>query len=151
MKWNVERIPLDDDAAFEAIQELCTEAGLPFFMPVEGNLLAQFAIKDAEGSLGAAGRLEMTFGHPMVEEIAVRKDLRMNGLGRKIVEAILTEARGRGIGKIWVMAREPEFFRSLGFEPAADKDLLAQLKEDCMVCRDHLTVCNPALMKKDLG
>lgn len=151
MRWEVESVPLDDEAAFEEIKELCTEAGLPFFIPVKKNLLAQFAIRDADGRLGAAGRLEISYEHPMVEEIAVRKDLRRMGLGKKIVEAILNEAKARKIAMIWVMARAPELFRSVGFEPADDEELLAQLKEECRVCRDHVTVCNPILMKKRLG
>jgi N-acetylglutamate synthase-like GNAT family acetyltransferase len=150
MQWRVETVPLDDGEAFDDIEEFCTEAGLPFFIPDMDNLLKQFVIKDADGELAAAGRLEMNYGHPMVEEIAVRKDLRRNGLGKKIVDAILTEARARNIETIWVMARAPELFRSLGFKPADDKELIAQLKEECAVCRDHITVCNPILMKKRL-
>jgi N-acetylglutamate synthase-like GNAT family acetyltransferase len=151
VKWKVERIPLDDEAAFKKIQDFCTLAGLPFFPPVRSHLLAQFVIRDAKGKLGAAGRLECTYDHPFVEEIAVREDLRRSGLGSMIVRAILDEASERDIEMIWVMARAPEFFDSLGFEPAPEKDLLAKLKEECKVCRDHIAVCNPVLMKRKTG
>lgn len=150
MHWKVESVPLDDKAAFGEIERFCTEAGLPFFMPAMGNLLAQFVIRDEEGRLGAAGRLEMTFKYPMVEEIAVRNDLRRMGLGSKIVHAVLAEAESRGIETIWVMARVPDLFRSIGFKPADDEELLADLKKDCAVCHDYITVCNPVLLKKRL-
>jgi len=150
MNWRVETVPLNDEAAFEEIKEFCTEAGLPFFPPVMNNLHTQFVIRDADGRLGAAGRLETNYDHPMVEEIAVRKDLRRKGLGKKIVDAILNQARAEGIETIWVMARAPELFMSIGFEPTDDEDLLPKLKEECRVCRDHITVCNPILMKKKL-
>jgi len=148
MKWKVESIPLDDDDAFDEIQEFCSEAGLPFFEPVRSHLLAQFVIRDTQGKLGAAGRLEYTHDHPFVEEIAVREDLRRKGLGSMIVKSILNEAGEREIVTIWVMARAPEFFSRLGFEPAPEKDLFAKLKEECEVCRDYITVCNPVLMKR---
>jgi len=149
-KWRVEQVPLDDGATFDEIEEFSREAGLPFFLPTRSDMRAQFVIRDGEGRLGAAGRLEYSYGHPMVEEIAVREDLRRSGLGTIIVSAILDEAKEEGIGTIWVMARAPEFFRSLGFKPAPDKELLSKLKEECAVCRDHIVICNPILMRKEL-
>ena len=151
VRWKVEKVSLADEPVLDDIHNFCSEAGLPFFVPVRSNLLAQFVIRDDEGKIGAAGRLEYTYGHPFVEEIAVRKDLRRSSLGSKIVEAILDEARERGIKDIWAMARAPEFFGSLGFETAPEKELLAKLMEGCKVCRDHITVCNPVLMKKRIG
>ncbi len=149
-KWKVERVPLADAATFNDIERFCSGAGLPFFLPVMKNLRAQFVIRDGDGNLGAAGRLEINYDHPMVEEIAVREDLRRSGLGTVIVSSILEEAKEEGIETIWVMARAPEFFRTLGFEPAPKKELLSKLDEECKVCRDHLTKCNPVLMKKEL-
>jgi N-acetylglutamate synthase-like GNAT family acetyltransferase len=151
MEWKVERIDLDDEASFAEISEFCTEAGLPFFKPVMKNLKAQFAIRDEKGELAAAGRLEWTYEHPMVEEIAVRRDLRCKGLGRMIVNAIIDEAVKRGITTIWVMAREPELFKKIGFSPAPETELLSKLHEECIVCRDYISVCNPILMKKRIG
>ena len=147
--WRVSKVPLDDCEKLEAIQEFSVEAGLPFFVPVKDNLLAQFVIED-DDEICAAGRLEYSYGHPFVEEIAVRGDLRRSGLGTRIVNAVTDEAKQRGIEVIWAMARAPEFFESLGFEPAPETDLLSDLMEDCRVCRDHLTVCNPVLMRKKL-
>jgi amino-acid N-acetyltransferase len=148
--WKVDRVPLDDGPTFDEIDGFCTKAGLPFFLPEMSNMRAQFVIRDSDGKLGAAGRLEYNFDHPMVEEIAVREDLRRSGLGTMIVSAILDEAKQEGIEVIWVMARAPDFFRSLGFEPAQNKELLSKLKEECAVCRDYVTICNPVLMKKGL-
>lgn len=149
--WKVDRVELDDDSTFREIEVFCTEAGLPFFFPSMENLRAQFVIRDSRGELGAAGRLELNYDHPMVEEIAVREDLRRSGLGNMIVSAILDEAKHEGIKTIWAMARVPDFFRSLGFEPALNQNLLPKLMEECSVCRDHLTICNPILMKKELN
>jgi len=87
----------------------------------------------------------------MVEEIAVRKDLRRKGLGRMLVNAIIEEAVKRGITTIWAMAREPELFKKIGFSPASEKELLLKLHEECSVCRDYISVCNPILMKKKIA
>ena len=150
-KWKVDRVSLDNEPVFEEIDRFCTEAGLPFFSPMMSNLRAQFVIRDSDGKMGAAGRLEYNYEYPMVEEIAVREDLRGSGLGTMIVYAILDEAKKEGIKTIWVMAREPEFFGTLGFKPTPEKKLLSMLKEECAVCRDHIKICNPVLMKKELS
>jgi amino-acid N-acetyltransferase len=150
MQPKVERISLTDEAAFEEIEEFCCKAGLPFFIPVRDNLLAQFVIRDSERRLGAAARLEYTFDHPFVEEVAVREDLRGKGLGARVVGAVLDEARTRKIRTIWVMAREPGFFKKMGFVEASEKELLGKLIAQCDECRDYRNVCNPILLKKGL-
>jgi amino-acid N-acetyltransferase len=150
MRLKIETVSLTDKDAFEEIEEFCAKAGLPFFVPIMDNLLAQFVIRDSDGELGAAARLEYTFDHPFVEEVAVREDLRGAGLGMKIVGAVLEEARKRDIGTIWAMARVPGFFKKMGFTVAPEKDLLEKLIAQCDECRDYHRVCNPMLMKKKL-
>ena len=149
MRSEIERIDLTDKGAFKEIEEFCRKAGLPFFIPILENLLAQFVIRDARGMVAAA-RLEYTFDHPFVEEVAVREDLRGTGLGTKVVGAVLEEARKRGTRTIWVMAREPGFFRKMWFAEAPEKELLAKLIAQCHDCRDYRSVCNPILLKKTL-
>ena len=150
MRSKIERIDLTDKDVFKEIEEFCSKAGLPFFLPIMENLLAQFVIRDADGRMAAAARLEHTFDHPFVEEVAVREDLRRTGLGTKVAGAVLEEAHKRGIRTIWVMAREPGFFRKMGFAEAPEKDLLEKLIAQCHDCRDYRSVCNPMLLKKTL-
>lgn len=150
MRTEIERVSLTDEVAFKEIEKFCFKAGLPFFLPVMENLLAQFVIRDSEGKMVAAARLEFTFDHPFVEEVAVREDLRGRGFGNKVVGAVLEEARKRGIRMIWVMARAPDFFRNMGFAEAPEKELLEKLIAQCQDCRDYRRACNPILLKKTL-
>jgi N-acetylglutamate synthase-like GNAT family acetyltransferase len=150
MHSEIERVSLTDKDVFKEIEEFCSKAGLPFFLPIKDNLLAQFVIRDSKGRMEAAARLEFTFDHPFVEEVAVREDLRGRGLGIKVVGAVLEEARKRGIRTIWVMARAPGFFRNMGFAEAPEKELLEKLIAQCDECRDYRSVCNPKLLKKTL-
>ncbi len=150
MDSEIENVSLTDKDTFKEIEELCTKAGLPFFLPIMDNLLAQFVIRDSDGNMAAAARLEHTFDHPFVEEVAVRADLRGTGLGSKVVGAVLEEARKREIKTIWVMAREPGFFKKMGFAKASEKELLEKLIAQCDECRDYRSVCNPMLLKKTL-
>jgi len=150
MRSEIERISLTDKEAFKEIGEFCCRAGLPLFIPVHDNLLAQFVIRDSEGRLGAAARLEYNFDQPFVEEVAVREDLRGTGLGTEVLGAVIEEARKRGIRTIWAMARAPGFFRKMGFAEAPEKELLEKLMAQCHECRDYRNVCNPMLLKKTL-
>ena len=139
-----------DSVAKGEIEDFCLGAGLPNFAPIKDNVLAQFAMRDSEDKIGAVARLEIMHGHPFVEEVAVRAELRRKGLGKKMVGAVLDEARRRGMGTVWAMARAPDFFRRIGFEEEPDGEFRAEIIEGCKECPEYLGVCNPVLFKKNI-
>jgi amino-acid N-acetyltransferase len=69
-----------------------------------------------------------------VRSLAVKKEYQRMGIGRKLVKRCLTDAKGMGIGRVFVLTYQPDFFRKQGFS-GIDKSALPQkIWGDCVRC-----------------
>jgi len=69
-----------------------------------------------------------------VRSLAVSEEAKGLGLGRRLVEACLDEARSLGIKRVFALTYQVDFFGKLGFE-VIDKALLPQkIWADCIKC-----------------
>lgn len=69
-----------------------------------------------------------------IRSLAVLKSRQRKGIGRKLVEACIEEARELGIGRLFTLTYEVAFFESLGFR-MADKNMFPQkVWADCLHC-----------------
>ena len=151
MKFRVQEIEKGDDEAIKEIKMLCEKAGLPRSAEMWGEILSIFSIRDQQGSHVATARLEIAHDHPFVEAVAVRADFRKKGLGKKVVKAVMDDAKKRGINTIWVMTRAPEFFKAIGFQSATDSQLSNEIiQQECMNCSKYLSDCHPMLMWREI-
>ncbi len=69
-----------------------------------------------------------------VRSLMVRKDSRGTGLGRKLVEACISEALTLGIFRIFVLTNSEPFFKHMGFSPAGKDSLPQKVWADCINC-----------------
>ena len=74
-----------------------------------------------------------------VRSLAVRADHAGQGLGRRIVEHLLEEARERGFAEVLALTRRSSFFDALGFEVTRRERFIDKLMVDCGAC--PLNVC----------
>jgi len=56
-----------------------------------------------------------------IRSVAVRQDLRSNGIGGQLVKAAASEARRRNIREVMVVTSTPKFFQELGFGACLDE------------------------------
>ena len=69
-----------------------------------------------------------------IRSLAVREDRKGEGIGRKLVEACIEEARELGIRKIFSLTYATDFFKSLCFS-VVDKNILPhKVWGDCVNC-----------------
>ncbi|KPK39892.1 MAG: acetyltransferase [Omnitrophica WOR_2 bacterium SM23_29] len=69
-----------------------------------------------------------------VKSLAVDSCRRRKGIGGKLLEVCLEEAKGLGIKKVFVLTLVPRFFKKFGFK-AVDKAKLPQkIWNECVVC-----------------
>lgn len=69
-----------------------------------------------------------------VRSLVVREDLRGQGIGKQLLEAVLNEARRLDIARVYAFTRVPEFFEKNRFWHI-DKDLLPyKVFKDCRRC-----------------
>ncbi len=85
-----------------------------------------------------------------VRSLVVRKTLRGSGIGRKLVEAALSEARQLDIERVYAFTRIPDFFMRLGFYTIDRAELPYKAFKDCLQC-PKFSNCDEVPLVRDLG
>ncbi len=97
--------------------------------------LRDFFICEQEGAVVGCCALEVVW-HDLAEikSLAVADQHRGSGVGRRLVAAAIDEARSLGIGKVFALTLEEEFFQKLGFKPISKDALPQKVWSDCLAC-----------------
>ena len=69
-----------------------------------------------------------------VRSLAVKKELHKKGIGSKMVESCLTEAKELGVKRVFVLTYQPDFFKKLGFRDTDKAELPQKIWGDCIRC-----------------
>ncbi len=94
-----------------------------------------FSICEIDGSVVACCALEPVW-HDLAElkSLAVREELRGQGIGKQLTEACLEISRNMQVKRVFSLTREPAFFQNLGFEQIDRKELPHKVWSDCVNC-----------------
>ena len=69
-----------------------------------------------------------------VRSLVVAEGFSGRGIGRHLVEACLSEARQLGIGRVFALTYQQEFFEKLGFQIIEKAELPQKIWGDCIKC-----------------
>jgi pyrroline-5-carboxylate reductase len=69
-----------------------------------------------------------------VRSLVVRPDMRGQGIGQRLLEACLDEARALDIARVYALTRNPVFFRKNGFSEVQKHDMPHKVWNDCVRC-----------------
>ena len=105
--------------------------------------IANFLVADLNGSVAACGALR-DFGNNLneIRSLAVRRDLAGQGIGSRLVRALLAKAlerTGGGQGHVFALTYRVAFFQRLGFRIIDKYTFPPKIWSDCCVCpkKDH--------------
>ena len=84
-----------------------------------------------------------------VKSLAVASHYTKRGIGRKLVEACLDEARDLGLERVFVLTFVPGFFRRAGFKKIAKSKLPHKIWSECVRC-PHFPDCDEVPLAIDL-
>ncbi|HEU4327163.1 MAG TPA: arsenic resistance N-acetyltransferase ArsN2 [Roseiflexaceae bacterium] len=105
-----------------AIARLLGQSGLP--LAGLDEQLATALVARRAGELAGCVALELYGDQALLRSLAVAPELRGQGLGQRLTEAALAEARGRGVRNAFLLTETaPDFFQRFGFRPVARADL----------------------------
>ena len=88
-------------------------------------------------------------GKYIIDGIAVEKIFRKFGLGKIMVNKVISEVKKLGGDSIYLVARAPEFFKTLGFCEIKEED--APNFFECKTCPQFNVSCNPKIMMYSLN
>ena len=69
-----------------------------------------------------------------IRSLAVAEEFQRKGIGGRLIEACLAEARRLGINRVFALTSNPAFFKRLGFVPVAKETLPHKIWADCIKC-----------------
>jgi amino-acid N-acetyltransferase len=97
--------------------------------------IRDFSVIYAGQDLVASGALH--FYTPIMGEVrslAVDPKWKAHGVGRRMVEALLVEAREFSLDAVFAFTYVPDFFRKMGFEEVERGELPLKAWKDCLRC-----------------
>lgn len=126
-----------DAAAIHALIAHYAEQGI--LLPrTEENVrehIALFLVLEEKGQIAGCVSLE-TYASDLAElrSLAVRPAVRGCGLGARLVQYALAEARRRRIARVFAVTHAPKFFVRHGFATSSRPALPEKIARDCSVC-----------------
>lgn len=113
--------------------------------------LRDFFVAEEDGTIYGCVALSITWADlAEVRSLVVSKDCRGRGIGRKLVDAALSEAVTLGIYSIFTLTEVPGFFEKMGFKRAQMDTLNQKIWADCLNCPRFPELCNEVAMTIDL-
>jgi amino-acid N-acetyltransferase len=99
------------------------------------NLRDFSVVRDSRGDVVACGALHILWEDlGEIKSLAVREDMQGRGLGARLVQACLEEARELGLQTAFALTYRPGFFEKLGFTQADVMTLPRKVWGECYRC-----------------
>ena len=97
--------------------------------------ISHFLVLEEKGRLLICVGLE-SYGADLAEirSLAVAEGLQGRGLGARLIEYALEEARRRDIARVFAVTHAPKFFLRQGFTTVSRQTLTEKIERDCRVC-----------------
>lgn len=97
--------------------------------------ISQFLVCVSRRSIAGCVALE-SYGANLSEirSLAVSPELRGSGLGGKLVQFALDEARSRNTARVFAVTHAPDFFVRQGFTLSSRRVLPEKIERDCSTC-----------------
>ena len=121
-------------------------------MDIYGNLRDFFVYVD-EGSDAVIGICAMSTIWENLAEVRslyVEEGYRERGIGRKLVEACISEAITLQLYRVFTLTYKQAFFEKLGFRPVERKSLSEKIWSDCFKCPKYPDYCDEVAMVIEL-
>ncbi|OIP88329.1 MAG: GNAT family N-acetyltransferase [Syntrophaceae bacterium CG2_30_49_12] len=85
-----------------------------------------------------------------IRSLYVDREYRKRGIGRKLVEACLSEAITLELFRVFTLTKNKEFFARLGFREVDRATLSEKIWSDCFRCSKYPDYCDEVAMIREL-
>lgn len=124
----------------ESIHQLINEyAARGLMLPRSRSMLyenlREFTVLEEAGKYIGSGALHIIWEDlAEIRALALHPDFTGRGLGRRLVAALIDEARALEINKVFALTSQPEFFQRCGFKPMEKDEMPQKVWKECINC-----------------
>lgn len=94
-----------------------------------------FSVAEKEGEIFGCCALHSVWEDlAEVKSLAVAKSWTGQGIGKKLLRAVLKETDGLGITRVFALTYEPDFFKKQGFKVIDKSELPHKVWSECIKC-----------------
>jgi amino-acid N-acetyltransferase len=121
-------------------------------MDIYGSLRDFFVFVDEEGQdiVGICAMNIIWENLAEIRSLYVEEKFRKRGLGKKLVEACVSEAITLELFRIFTLTNSPDFFKRLGFNEIDRSALSEKIWSDCFRCSKYPDYCDEVAMVVEL-
>ena len=111
----------------------------------------EFTVAEQDGRLLGCGALK-SYNQELAEirSLCVDEQLKSNGVGRKLTEALLDEAERYGLKTVFALTVVPTFFEKLGFQEVPRERFPVKVYDDCLGCPKY-SCCDEIAVSYELA
>jgi amino-acid N-acetyltransferase len=125
-----------------------------WMLPKSRNSLYQnirdFVVAEKEGTFAGCGALHIIWVDlGEIRSLAVAQPFQKNGVGRRLVEELLREARSLRLPRVFALTYQQDFFERMGFVEVEKTTMPQKVWGECMDC-PKFPNCDEVAMVLDL-
>lgn len=112
--------------------------------------IRDFAIAEINNEIVGIGALHILWlDLAEIRTLAVKENLLGHGIGKKLVEYFMKEAKELGIEKVFTLTYQPGFFEKSGFAEVSKERMPHKVWKDCINC-PKFPNCDEVCMVKEV-
>ena len=97
--------------------------------------LREFTIIEDEGKFVGTGALHILWEDlAEVRALVIKPDYQGQGIGKKVIEALMHEATQLGINQIFALTYQVDFFKKCGFKEVTKDEMPHKVWKECINC-----------------
>jgi len=126
-----------DVTAIQALVNTFADRGdmLPRALNAIYEGIRDFFVAEEDGEVVGCGALHVVWGDlAEIKSLAVAESAQGKGVGSRLVQACLDEARAMGIDRVFALTYRPKFFERAGFSGVDKSTLPQKIWSDCINC-----------------
>lgn len=111
------------------------EAMLPRSMQELYEHVRDFTVFEDKGKIQGVCALHVLWEDlAEIRSLALAQKYHNTGIGKKLIQRCVTEAKSMGLKRVFVLTYQPELFQKIGFEYIDKSELPQKIWGDCVKC-----------------
>lgn len=149
---NIRKARLSDSEAIHKLVNHYAKKGLmlPRSRSAIYEYIRNYSVMEEDGEVIGVGALSILWlDLAEIRTLAVKESLSGQGIGRKLVEHFLREAKELGIEKVFTLTYQTAFFEKCGFKEISKEQMPHKVWKDCLNC-PKFPNCDEVLMVTEI-